>query len=772
MNFYKLLIFNFLLIMSCALHAQINLTSEEKTWIKQTPIVSTPGSNDWNPFNFTKHLKKTKQYIGIIDDYLNIISHKTELVFEMQIGEWHTNIDKAISKQIDLLPVLSKVDKKTDYKLSYWPVLFFTLLALTIFAWAKSLRKAVKKNTQTQVELAQEKINFQTLFKNSSDGHIIIQDNTIIDCNLTAISLLGLKDKQKVIKMNLANIISGKQPNGDYSLNCIYEGIHKCFENGVTRFEYLATHSTIKYFWVDVIFTLIKYNGSDAVYATWRDISEQKKLAHELTMAQKTATDANKAKSEFLANMSHEIRTPMNAILGFTDLLSEQLTNPKHQSFVKTIKSASKNLLSLINDILDFSKIEAGKYNPQKKPINPYDLINEICQVFSLNIQEKQLEFEIEIDSNFPPSIVVDPVHIRQVLFNLFSNAIKFTDKGHIIFRAKVDNLVENLNTTDIIFEIEDSGIGIENDQLETVFNVFEQHKGQDNSQYQGTGLGLAIIKNLIANMGGTISVSSQKDVGSVFTVNLHNVDIATEKLSIKNKLKKNQLDTIIIEKSTILIADDIDYNRELISQIFGQTDVQILEAENGLEAINQVNQHLIDLVIMDIRMPVMDGYTAARKIRKSHPNMPIVALTASTLESDKHLNKDLFDSYLRKPVLKNNLIMTLAKYLPHRTIQRLKNKSETKPITETIDLKELDKLLETLKGEIYHLWTKANKSNHFTDITLFSDSLEQNTHKYPIPLFKNYVTDLKTKIDVFDIAGIQKIIGKFPEMIAEIEKM
>jgi len=701
--------------------------------------------------------KNNKILLSIINKSLASISDKQK---NMVLQKWNKTE-----------PTVTFV-KQTNYKLLYWIVSLFFFVLIIVFIWAKTLTNQIKKNKIAQFALSQQKANFQTLFENSLDGQIIFKGNQILDCNQTVVSMLGLSDKNKLLNMELSDVLIGKQKKGVDSLQFVQKEMKKCHKNGFSRFEFYSKINQNKPFWMDVIFKLIKFNGKDVIYATWRDITKLKSLTHDLIKAQEIAEDANNAKSEFLANMSHEIRTPMNAILGFTDLLDEQITNSKHLSFVKTIKSASKNLLSLINDILDLSKIEAGKFNTQKKATNPYDLINDICQVFSLNIQEKDLRFEIEIDPNLPSSIVVDPTQIRQILFNLFSNAIKFTEIGHIIFRAKVTHSDELLSQMDIQFEVEDTGIGISENQLENVFNVFEQHQGQDINKYQGSGLGLSISKKLVENMGGNISVTSKKDTGSTFTVNLPNVDIASLETINTNEFNVDKISDITFEKSKILIADDIDYNRELISHIFDDSKIDVIQAENGLKAIEMVDNYDIDLVIMDIRMPIMDGYKATKKINKSKPNLPIVALTASTLESDKDLTKDLFDAYIRKPVVKTELIKTIAQYLPHKRKKQQIIKKISIKTDNNHDKKLLIKLIENLNNEPTQLWKKATKSNHFNDIKSFANSLETTLKDYPIKQLQNYIFNLNNNIELFDISGLQKALNKFPDLLAEITKI
>ena len=662
--------------------------------------------------------------------------------------------------------------KEIDYRLFYWFAFVMLLVVGAIFIWAKTLSKEITRRQFAQKALKVEKANFQMLFERSADGNIILQNSKFVDCNQAVLDMLGFQNKQQLLESQLTDLIGIKQPDGTDSLSLSKTMISKCEKEGFARLEFLAKKTNGETFWIDVILMPIQYNRRNGLYIIWRDISKQVQLNNELIEAKKKANDANKAKSEFLANMSHEIRTPMNAILGFTDLLDEQLDNPNHKAFVKTIKSASKNLLSLINDILDLSKIEAGKFNSQKTATNPYDLFNEVCKVFSLNIQKKDLSFDIEIDPTFPNSIIVDSLHIRQILFNLLGNAVKFTAHGCITFRAKIASIDNHLSKLNIIFEVEDTGIGIAVDQQKIIFNVFEQHTGQDKNQYKGTGLGLSICKKLVEFMGGEIEVISEKGKGSCFIVKLYNVDIASVEIRDENNIDALDLTQMEFKKSTILVTDDIDYNRDLIVQIFKHTQVNVIEAENGIQAVEQVKSNKVDLVIMDIRMPIMDGYEATAIIKKSHPELPIIALTASTLESELNFDTQIFNAYIRKPVLKQDLLMTLSKFLPYSKKQKKIEKVTYETDRVNHDINTLTSVINKLEKHTTITWEKAKKSNHFTDISAFLASLKIIYKQFPIKELEAYINNLNTNIELFDIAGLQEQLQSFPQLKLDLTQM
>ncbi len=671
-----------------------------------------------------------------------------------------TDISPTIKNKIFI-----KWQKKKTNPLLLWTLALLTLISLLLILRAWVLSTEIKKRKKVQQELRQERKTFRRLIENSPDGIMIAINKQLVDCNKTAISMLGFTSKQEVINSKITDLIQVTQPDGSNSITLIKNMIRKCIDEGYARYK-LKAHSKNKAdFWIDVIQIPIKYLGENAIYILWRDITNHVKLTQQLVDAQKQANKANKAKSQFLANMSHEIRTPMNAIIGFTDVLAERINDEKTNKIIYTIKQAGNNLLSLINDILDLSKIEAGKFEIQTKAVNLHDLFNEICQLFSVSINKKDLAFEIDIDSTIPTSLILDPKCLRQVLLNLLGNALKFTDKGTIKLSAKIIAVDDHHSKVDLLIEISDTGIGIAQDQLNTIFNPFEQQEGQDHNLYKGTGLGLAISQKLINKMNGSISVKSIINKGSTFSVRLNSIDIAAIDTSEIKLVKQKTTQQIIFKKARILIVDDINYNRFLITEIFSQSGLEFVEAENGLEAIQAVKSNNIDLILMDIRMPKMDGYTATEHIKKSDPKLPIIALTASTLDSNDASTSALFDAYIRKPIEKNQLIKLIAQYLPHK-VNAAKTATKAQiDYEENLSQQQIEKLLNDIHMQCHYLWEKATDSNHLSDISEFAQCLKRRNQEYNSNKLETYIRTLNNSIELFDIAEINLQLKAFEQL-------
>lgn len=382
-----------------------------------------------------------------------------------------------------------------------------------------------------------------------------------------------------------------------------------------------------------------------------------KKKNEELKIATKKAYEASNAKSDFLANMSHEIRTPMNGVIGFTELLKLSSLNREQMNYVESIEKSGKSLIELINDILDYSKIESGSLELNTESTKIDTLIDDVIQIFTPNITNKKIAITKNLFNGIPLYIEVDAFRLKQIIINLVGNAFKFTEKGEITISAEYYSDQEELQIS-----VKDTGIGIDQRKLETIFNAFQQADLTTTKKYGGTGLGLAICRKLVTLMGGEIHCDSQIGRGTIFSFNIHAKKSSqkTEKIIRPKFVKIAQYDL------SVLIVEDNQINQELCEKFLNKLGVQPEIASNGKEALNILKKKSFDLIFMDIRMPKMDGYAVTKAIREmKNIKQPVIyALTANAFEEDKELARSAgMQGFLPKPIRIKNFEQVLSQF-------------------------------------------------------------------------------------------------------------
>ncbi|MFI4912767.1 MAG: ABC transporter substrate binding protein [Sedimentisphaeraceae bacterium JB056] len=410
-----------------------------------------------------------------------------------------------------------------------------------------------------------------------------------------------------------------------------------------------------------------------------RDITERKRsedqlrvMNHNLKKANdkisfmvKRAEEANKTKSEFLANMSHEIRTPMNAIIGFSDMLSDEPLKDHQKEFVGLIRSEGRTLLNLINDILDFSKIESGKLQIEMLDCSLEETLNSIEAAMLPQADRKSLEFKVVRKGQLPAIIHTDPNRLKQCIVNIVSNAIKFTHEGYV--HVNVESIEEKQGNI-VVFNVEDTGIGIPEDKKDSIFEVFTQAESSTTRKYGGSGLGLAITKNLAKMLGGDLTVESTVGKGSIFTLRIKSgepncVDIS--ELEHNNDKKDTSLESLGKRFGSVLVADDARTNQILIKKLLEKVGLDVTVVQDGSSAVDQAENKTFDMILMDIQMPVMNGYEATRRIREKGIETPIIALTANAMKTDREkcMNSGCND-YLSKPIERRRLAKVISTYI------------------------------------------------------------------------------------------------------------
>jgi len=479
------------------------------------------------------------------------------------------------------------------------------------------------------------------------------------------------------------------------------------------------------------------------------------------------AIQSDQAKSDFLAMMSHEIRTPMNAILGFGELLDESLETSQQKHYAKAILSSGNSLLLLINDILDLSKIEASKLELHPDVVEMSNFAEGLETLFSLRATEKGLAYAVELDASVPSLLTFDALRVRQIMVNLIGNALKFTHQGYVRVGVSVSER-PNDDRLSLNFEVTDTGIGISQDQLKQIFRPFYQVDSRNSRQFQGTGLGLNISERLASVMEGIVTVESELGKGATFRLS---VPVAKSTRRVVQEIEaKDAVDFNQLAPAKILIADDVPLNRELIRGYFHGSHHELYEAENGEQAIVLCKKYLPDIVLIDIRMPVMDGRETRLRLKNMEETkrIPLIALSASSLLNSQAELKSLFDGFADKPLNRVRLFSELSRFLPQ--IEKAKvaqsPREEFRPAAGSDRTKDPEVLFAALIELETSQWPDLVKLVPAQATIAFAQRLSSLAIHHESAILAEYATSLRKSAETLDLETAGKLLKVFPETI------
>ncbi|MFT5161963.1 MAG: two-component system sensor histidine kinase EvgS [Alteromonadaceae bacterium] len=776
-------------------NSDLILTAAEKRWLRLNPMVYFTGDPDWLPF---EGFGEAGGYQGIVADYLKLIESKLGIYFnKIRPDSWSDALFMANAKQVDIIsaghanqslhqhfkPVLPYINnpvvivktEEDDFVDGVGELANDTIAIMSTSSYANAFFTDFPDHQFVEVNSLAEGLEGVSAGKyDAMLASMALANYNIGDLGLYNLRIVGKTSEKVEVTLFVSKskpILHGIINKALQSINTVQ---HQQILNRWIKQRYVEKTNYQLLIWIVVIAGVIV-----SIFLYWnRRLSEEILLRKEIEAALKIAKEkaelATQAKSSFLSNMSHEIRTPMNAILGFTDLLSEGVDNKQHLAFINTIQSAGNNLLSLINDILDLSKIEAGKLEIHPVATDPHDLFLDVAKLFMVELKKKSLDLVFDVDKGIPHGLMLDTVRLRQILFNLLGNAVKFTDSGVIRLEARQVIGTSNSHSTDLSIVIEDSGVGISSDDLSHIFGAFDQSPDQDTQKYGGTGLGLTISQRLAKLMNGEITVRSVLGEGARFELTLRDVEVSSYQINDSAVRQKNSADQLVMFKpSAVLIVDDIEINRLLVQECLAGSQLSFHCASSGPQALQLLKKHPIDLVLMDIGILGMDGHETAL-LAKAFTSVPILALTAMVHDPLEQAFIDSpFDGYLKKPIFKAALFKALQPFLPYevKVIGEQKVAAPTAVILTELALQDAPLIFSLLNDTLLPQWQTIRVTNKMSEIKKFAQTIENLGTKYDIQACLEYAQELVDMVNACDIVGIKASLKNFPVLSGMIKK-
>jgi len=636
-------------------------------------------------------------------------------------------------------------------------------------------------------EIEKQKINAENIVKQGEKRHRIFFEKSQgflcthdLEGNFINVNFAGAKSlgylPEDLIGKNLRDII---YPSYEYLLNDYFVKI--LGEKTAMGLMRVTTKSGEEHIWMYNNYLYEESKHENYVIGSIQDITERVKMEEQMREAKLLAEESVKIKEQFLANMSHEIRTPMSAIIGFTRLILETKLSDEQKEYLDTINYSARNLLCIINDILDFSKIKSGRLTLEEADFDLLAALKSVVSIFQPEADKKNIRLICEVDPAISSRVKGDSVRLNQILMNLFSNAIKFTETGHI--KLKVEMCGTENNRSNIRFSVEDTGIGIPEDKLESVFESFTQASSDTTRKYGGTGLGLAIVKDLVELHGGKIKASRNPGNGTTFGFNLFLKDSSTEVQTNAEPAAENkgQGKYVDLKGVKILLAEDNKFNQLLAKRVLDKMGCEVEIAENGREAVEKLKIGTYNIVLMDIQMPEMDGYAATRYIRTTlggeAAKVPIMAMTAHALndEGSKCILAGMND-YISKPfepdVLFSKIIALINKsgQTPSLTVEDHAVKTEKQGLdlaylkqvlgdSDEVLLEVLTTLHEELPIQTENLKISANAEN-WKQVAQDAHKMRSCVMMIGMPHFLSLVETIeKNGNEGIDLAGIRILV-------------
>lgn len=533
-----------------------------------------------------------------------------------------------------------------------------------VFLFMKKKEELEARNIEKELKatILDSEQRYKAIFTSSSDGIVIFNKQRLVECNLRFYEMFAMNED--ISGLSFLDLFPTTQKNLELSIDMIRNKLLELETGHIVSFE-AATLKGSKVFYSDVRINKFNYLQSTLYIASFVDISTRKKMEENLVASKELALEAARSKSNFLSNMSHEIRTPLNGIIGLITLLLQDREHLNHEQEenLKVIEYSANHLVHILNEILDFSKVESGKIILEKKPTKLKDLAQNILKIHSENAKKKDVELVLEYDESIPEYLVMDELRNGQIINNLVSNAIKFTEVG--IVKLKMELISMGDAEATIRFTIVDTGVGIPYDKLEHIFEQFTQADEDHSRRFGGTGLGLPISKKLIELQGGVINIHSILRAGTEMSYDLVFLVSNDFKAGVSNLVTEKIDSDIDFCHKEVLIVEDNEVNILVLRKYLEKWKLKISLAQNGLLALESVQKAKFDLIFMDIHMPEMDGITATKKIREMNINTPIIALSADVQEETSiELKKAGIDDFIAKPFRAPELLKMLKIYL------------------------------------------------------------------------------------------------------------